>query len=157
MKDYAKELKAVKTSLYELHKLLLSTLKKDRERLTGELLNPAAWFQILLSAPEYVWLKTLNSFISDVDALSEAEKYSAEDIAVLRSELERLFFKDDEDVTSFNSHYRKIFANNHDVMYSHGHLKTAFAELPEDKPPMNSDEIRRGWHKIGASKRKLLN
>lgn len=157
MKDFAKDLKSIQVSLYELHKLLLSTLKKDRERVIGNVLQPAEWFQILLSAPEYTWLKILNSLISDVDALSELPKVTAQDMAILRSEVERLFFKEDGDAASFNAHYRKLFAHNHDVIYSHGQLRTAFSNLPEDKAPPNAEEIRRGWHKTGSSKRKLLN
>lgn len=157
MKAFDQELKNVQTSLHELQKLLLAVLKKDRERVTGQVLNPAEWFQILLGAPEYVWLKTLNSLISDVDALSESPKIAKQDMAILRAEIDRLFFIEDGDAASFNSHYRKLFADNHDVMYLHGHLKTAFAALPEETPPFNAEEVRRGWHKIGASKRKLLN
>lgn len=157
MKAQTKELKTVRTSLHELHRLLLATLKKDRERVSGQVLNPAEWFQILLAAPEYAWLKALNSLISDVDALSENKQISEPDLLILRHELERFFFKDDEDVTSFNSHYRKLFALNHDVIVSHGRLKEAYAELPLGDPPANADEIRRGWHNIGASRRKLLN
>lgn len=157
MKDLATELKNVQTSLHELQRMLLTILKKEREGVMGVALNPAEWFQMLLSAPEYVWLKTLNSFISDLDALSESSKVTTQDLAIVRAELERLFFKEDGDAASFNAHYRKLFANHHDVMYSHGHLKTAFLSLPDEVPPFNADEVRLGWHKIGASKRKLLN
>lgn len=157
MKDLATDLKNVQASLHELQRLLLGILRKEREGLIGKALNPAEWFQILLSAPEYMWLKALNSFISDLDALSEAAKLTTQDLAIVRAELERMFFKEDGDAASFNAHYRKLFANHHDVMYSHGHLKTAFSSLPDETPPFNADEVRRGWHKIGASKRKLLN
>jgi hypothetical protein len=151
------ELESVRTSLHELHRLLLSVLKQERERIHGKVLNPAEWFQILLSAPEYAWLKPLNSLLSDVDALLEAKSVASGDQKILRHEVERFFFKEDGDVTSFNYHYRKLFAHNHDVMFSHGHLKQAFSALPQGDPPVNVEEIRRSWHKIGASKRKLLN
>lgn len=157
MKASHKELNAVRKTLHELHRLLLSALKKDRERETGKVLNPTEWFQILLSAPEYVWLKGLNSLLSDVDALFDSNKIANEDLAILRHELERFFFKDDGDVTSFNYHYRKLFAHNHDVMFTHGHLRQTFADLPKILLPPNVAEIRLGWHKTGASKRKLLN
>jgi hypothetical protein len=42
------------------------------------------------------------------------------------------------------------------ISQSGGHLKQAFLHLPEGKTPVNVEEIRRGWHNIGASKRKLL-
>ena len=157
MKDFGPDLKSVQATLHELQRLLLGILKKEREVASGKVLNPAEWFQILLSAPEYVWLKTLNSLISDLDALNESSKLTIQDVAIVRAELERLFFKEDGDAASFNAHYRKLFANHHDVMYSHGHLKTAYSSLPEETPPFNAEEVRRGWHKIGASKRKLLN
>jgi hypothetical protein len=151
------DLETIRTALVELHRLLLGVLKTERERIHGKVLNPAEWFQILLAAPEYAWLKPLNSLISDVDALLESKSVAVADQAILRHELERFFFKEDGDVTSFNYHYRKLFAHNHDVMFSHGHLKKVFSVLPQGNPPLNIEEIRRGWHKIGASKRKLLN
>jgi hypothetical protein len=97
--------------------------------------------------------------VSDVDALSESPRLAPQDLAILHFELERFFFKEDGDVTSFNYHYRKTFANSHDVMFAHGQMRQAFAELPvpESPPPINTEEIRRGWHKVGASRRKLLN
>ena len=147
----------IRNSLHELHRLLLKALKLERERIHGHVLNPAEWFQILLSAPEYAWLKPMNSLLSDVDALLESKSISEADQKILHYELERFFFKEDGDVTSFNYHYRKLFAHNHDVMYSHGHLKQAFSTLPQGDPPINVEEIRRSWHKTGASKRKLLN
>ncbi|MGZ3722391.1 MAG: hypothetical protein ACXVA9_05645, partial [Bdellovibrionales bacterium] len=153
----SEEFKPIQKSLHELHRQLLAGLKKEHERIHGKVLNPAEWFQILLSAPEYAWIKPLNSLISDVDALLESHPVSKTDQIILQHELERFFFKDDGDVTSFNYHYRKLFAHNHDVMFSHGHLKQAFSTLPGGETPANIEEIRRGWHKIGASKRKLLN
>jgi hypothetical protein len=157
MKTPPEELKAIQSSLHELQRRLLAALKQEHERIHGQVLNPAAWFQVLLSAPEYAWTKPLNSLISDVDALLEQKAVSDSDKSILRHELERFFFKEDGDVTSFNYHYRKLFAHNHDVMFSHGHLKQAFSHLPEGKTPVNVEEIRRSWHNIGASKRKLLN
>ncbi len=151
------KINAVRTPLLELHRLLLLSLKKDHETLAGRVLNPAEWFQTLLSSPEYQWVKPLNSLMADVDALSELSKIGDRDMAILRHHLETLFFKDDEDVTSFNSHYRKAFSQHHELVLSHGQLKEAVGVLPAEKLPLNSDEIRVGWHKIGASKRKLLN
>jgi hypothetical protein len=156
MNGDAKDLKPIQESLTELHRRLLAALKKEHERIHGQVLNPAAWFQILLAAPEYAWMKPLNSLISDVDALMEAKTITEIDKMILQHELERFFFKEDGDVTSFNYHYRKLFAHNHDVMFTHGHLRQAYSILPQGNPA-NAEEIRRGWHKIGASKRKLLN
>lgn len=157
MSKPSEDLTAIQTSLHELQRRLLSALKQEHERIHGQVLQPAGWFQILLSAPEYAWTKPLNSLISDVDALLEHKTVSEADKAILRHELERFFFKEDGDVTSFNYHYRKLFAHNHDVMFYHGHLKQAYSVLPEGKAPPNVEEVRRGWHNIGASKRKLLN
>ncbi len=151
------ELQTVRKSLHELQRLVLSALKKDRERIEGRVINPAEWFQTLISAPEFQWLKPLNSFLSDLDALSESNGIAEQDLAILRHELELLFFKDNDDVTSFNCHYRKLFAANHDVVFAHGLLREAFVKLSNQPPPLNSDELRRGWHKIGVSRRKLLN
>ena len=125
----------------------------------GKVMQPSEWFQTLLSAPELAWVRPLNSLLSDVDALSEAKQAGPQDLAVLYYELERFFFKEDDDVTSFNSHYRKLFANSPDLMFAHGQLRQAFSDLPVPAGPlpMNADEIRRSWHRIGASKRKLLN
>ncbi len=153
----AAKLKAVRTPLLELHRLMLLALKKEHETLAGRVLNPTEWFQTLLSSPEYQWVKPLNRLLSDVDALSDLNKAGMQDLEILRYHLDLLFFKDDEDVTSFNCHYRKAFSRYHELMLSHGQLKEAVAMLPPGSLPMNAEEVRIGWHKIGASKRKLLN
>src|SRR6185437_8454535 len=111
-------LREVAQTLREVHKLLLAVLKKEREQAAGKNVAPAEWFQILLNEPEYKWMKGLNSLVSDTDALSELTKISDQDLAILRYEVEKFFFVDDEDVTSFNSHYRKLFNLSHDIMYS---------------------------------------
>ncbi len=152
-----KQLKVVGSHLKELHRLLLLVLKKDHERISGDVLNPAGWFQVLISDPQYQWIKPLNSLMSDVDALTELSSVSETDFIIVRHELDFLFFKENGEVTSFNWHYRQLFAHNHEVMYSHGILKEAISGFPAKTAPINSDEIRRGWHKTGASKRKLLN
>jgi hypothetical protein len=151
------ELEALREVLSELQRVLLAALKKDSERVLGRVLPPGEWFQMLVSAPQYQWLKSLNTLLSDLDALSENSQVAAMDLVILRSQLELLFFKDNGDATSFNAHYRKHFAQNHDLVFCHGRLKQAYGGLPEGDPPVNSDEIRRSWHKIGASRRKLLN
>ena len=152
-----KELKTVRSALHELHRLMLSALRKDHERILGRVMNPAEWFQILISAPEYQWLQPLNSLLSDVDALSELSKIEELDLAILRQELEGFFFKENVEVRSFNSHYRLLLAQYHELIVSHGRLKQAFLSLPNKAAPLDTEAIRRGWHKTGASRRKLLN
>lgn len=153
----AAKLGAVRKPLHELHRLLLASLKRDHELTAGRVLNPAEWFQVLISQPEYQWVKPFNTLLADVDALTDSNKVAETDLAILHHLLDALFFKDDELVTSFNSHYRKAFNQHHELVLTHGKLKEAVAELPQPALPMNSEEIRRGWHNIGASKRKLLN
>jgi hypothetical protein len=150
-------LKSIRSPLLELHKLLLETLKQEREQETGRAMAPAEWFQVLISAPEFAWTKPLNTLISDVDALSEVANIRSVDLSILHHQLNALFFSDNEDVTTFNSHYRKLLPKNHHLVYAHGQIKEATAILPLETLPMNSDEIRLSWHKICASKRKLLN
>jgi hypothetical protein len=150
-------LKSVRTPLLELHKQLLEALKSTRELDSGRSLAPAEWFQVLISAPEYQWVKPLNTLLSDVDALSEISNIRPADLSILHHQLNQLFFSDNEDVTTFNSHYRKLLPKNHNLVYAHGKIKEATTALPLEALPMNSEEIRLSWHKIGASKRKLLN
>ncbi len=150
-------LQALRAPLIELHRLLLSLLKTDRDQTSGRVMAPTEWFQVLLGAPEYAWVKPLNTLLSDVDALSEQRKISSADLSILHHQINFLFFSDNQDVTSFNSHYRKLFSQSHDLVFAHGKIKEATASWPLEPLPMNSEEIRLGWHKIGASKRKLLN
>lgn len=150
-------LKTVRTPLLELHRILLLILKKDLERTSGRVIPPAEWFQVLLSAPEYQWVKPLNTLVSDMDALSELAKIRDEDLSILHHQVNSLLFSDNQDVTSFNSHYRKLFADNHELVFVHGQMKEAASVLPLEQLPMNAEEIRLGWHKVGSSKRKLLN
>ena len=151
------ELKKLRSALMDLHRLFLATLKEEHESKSGDVLNAGAWFQVLVSSPEYGWVKPFNSLVSDMDALLDLKNISEQDLVILRHELDNLFFKESDEVTSFNFHYRKLFARRHDLMFSHGHLKHAVANLPLKALPAHADEIRKGWHKTVATKRTPLN
>ncbi len=157
MSNSAEKLVTVRTPLLELHRLLLGCLKTDYEKAHGRVLPAAEWFQVLLGAPEFAWVKVMNTLISDVDALSEKKGITVQDMSILHHNINKLLFIDDEDVTSFNCHYRKVFSQNHELMYTHGLVKTGVSDWPLEPLPMNSDEIRLSWHKVGASRRTLMN
>lgn len=152
-------LKAFRDQLLEAHRTLLAALRQDHERMSGSGLRPAEWFQILISSPTYQWLKPLNTLLADIDALFEAVPVSEMDLAVLRHSVDSLFFTDNDEIRSFNYHYRGLLQHHPEIVVIHGRLKQAISLLPKQSPPSNLDDIRRGWHKMssGKSKKNLLN
>lgn len=139
----------------ELHRYLLASAKKDAEVKLGKILAPADWFNHLIGDPQYAWLKPLTTFMADLDALSEQPKISDRDLSILRHVLEDLFFKEDDEIQSFNHHYRQIFHNNHELMVTHGRLRELTADLPEPADEVSGEaEIRKGWHETGLAQTK---
>ena len=149
------DLKALRSTLQELHRYLLASAKKEAEAKLGRSLAPGDWFQQLIGDPQYAWIKPLTSLMADLDALSEHPKISDRDLSILRHALEDLFFNENDELLSFNHHYRQIFAGNHELMVSHGRLKDATHLLPAPQGDVSGEsEIRKGWHDLGASQAK---
>ena len=149
------DLQALRSTLQEMHRYLLAIAKKSAEEKLGKVLAPGDWFQHLISDPQYAWLKPLTTLVADLDALSEHKNIVDRDLSILRHAIDDLFFNDNDELQSFNHHYRQVFINNHELMVSHGRLKEATATLPEPLADVSGvSEIRKGWHDLGLSQTK---
>jgi hypothetical protein len=145
------DFKSIRSNLLELHRLILGAAKKQAEDDAGRTLPPAEWFQILIADPKFKWLGPLTTLLTDLDALSERTNIATRDLSILRHALEELFFIENDELTSFNHHYRQMFAASPEMMLLHGRVKESVALLPNETDPSSAAEIRRGWHETGAA------
>lgn len=154
MSKKAFDLKSIRTNLLELHRLLLAAAKKQAEDEAGRTLSPSDWFNQLIADPKFKWLGPMTTLLTDLDALVEHKNIASRDLSILRHALEELFFIEDDEMTSFNHHYRQLFAGSPDMMLLHGRLKEGVALLPLEAAPANAAsaaEIRKGWHELGVA------
>jgi hypothetical protein len=149
------DIKQARILLLQLHRILLELLRQDHERTKGSPVSPTAWFQLLLNDQEYKWLEPLNTIVSDIDALSERTEATDEDRAIIRHEVEALFF-DGTIHNEFRRRYQKILAEGYDLLVLHNQLKHALVKWPQVQGVISSRTIRDQWHKrdrpIGTKK-----
>ncbi len=148
----------VRSSLFELHREFLVVLKTQRETDLHQPIGVTEWLQLIITAPEYEWLKPLNSLVTDVDALFDLESIEPEDITVVKNALNELFFKDDtkvEDGGGFFGSYRKWVLQNPELMLPHGRLKADTSALSTSGlAVMDAKRVRESWHERSFKQRR---
>lgn len=140
-------LQKLQSSLLQMHRYMLASLKSDREARTQQAISPTEWFHLIISEPEYSWMKPITGLMSDIDALMDNYEVSEEDLKIIRQELENLFLIPSESVTDFSSKYQEMVRRDPDVMLYHGLLRQLIRALPEVQGiPIDTRQTRRNWH-----------
>lgn len=138
----------VRGSLLALQKELLNYLKDVFEKESGRIVPPGEWLQVLMVSQRYEWLRELTSLIADIDLLTELQEVSADQAAIARSEVERLFFIADS-TSEFSKFYRQLMTTGAPFILTQGHLRAAIQKLPAKQRPHSHEqslEARKTWH-----------
>lgn len=139
-------LKKVQSALMQMHRYLMNSLKTDRENQVGHAIPATEWLHLMLSDPEFSWLRSASGLMADIDALMDNFQVSENDLKIIRQELESMFITPSEDPKDFQSIYSEIVRRDSDVMLYHAHLRQMIKTLPSGPNVPNSADIRRGWH-----------
>jgi len=139
-------LRKVQTALMQMHRYLMNSLKTDRENQVGHAIQATEWLHLMLSDPEFSWLRSASGLMADIDALMDNYNVSEEQLKIVRQELESMFLTPSENPKDFHSIYSEIAKRDSDVMLYHGHLRQLIRALPLGSIVGDSSEIRKTWH-----------
>lgn len=123
----------VRQALWALQKEILNSLKNDFDREVGYAAAPTEWFQVLMTAERYIWLRELTSLMADIDIMTELEFITEQHAGVARSEIERLLIDFDNTEESFAKNYRAILMAGQTLLPLHSQLKASVQKLPQHK------------------------
>lgn len=138
----------VRQALWALQKEVLNYLKEEFDREVGYQTAPTEWFQVLMTAEKYMWLRELTSLMADIDILTELEFITEHHAGTARNEIERLLFEEAaEDASHFNKQYRDLLLEASTLLPAHSQLRAALRHLPQSQ--LNKDQLqaeRKTWH-----------
>ncbi|MGZ3770018.1 MAG: hypothetical protein ACXVCP_10155 [Bdellovibrio sp.] len=139
----------VRQALWGLQKEVLNYLKEEFDRENGYVTAPTEWFQALMTAERYVWLRELTSLMADIDIMTELEYLTDQHLGVARTEIEKLLFdhaaEQEQVENDFKQRYRTLLRNSGILMPPHSQLRAAVQTLPK-VDSVNSHAERKSWH-----------
>lgn len=139
----------VRQALWALQKEVLTFLKEEFDRENGYLAAPTEWFQVLMTAERYIWLRELTSLMADIDIMTELEFITEQHVGIARAEIERLLLdqspNEDQDDASFNKQYRGLLMTGVSLLPLHSQLRAVVQSLPKIETN-NSHAERKIWH-----------
>lgn len=122
----------VRQALWALQKEVLTSLKEQFDREVGYQAAPTEWFQVLMTAERYVWLRELTSLMADIDIMTELEIITDQHTSTARAEIERLLFTEVNDGSAeFAKQYRILLMSGVSLLPLHSQLRAALQHLPE--------------------------
>ncbi|WII73852.1 hypothetical protein QJS83_08170 [Bdellovibrio sp. 22V] len=136
----------VRQALWALQKEVLNSLKHEFDREVGYEAAPTEWFQVLMTAERYIWLRDLTSLMADIDIMTELDFITDQHVSTARAEIERMLFEQDES-SEFNKQYRAMLMTGSTLLPLHSQLRATLQNLP--KVEMPKDQIlaeRKSWH-----------
>lgn len=148
----------VRQALWDLQKEVLTSLKDIFEKEIGYQAQPAEWFNVLMTAERYIWLKELTSLMADIDVLTELEMVDEDQAAIARFEIERLII-DLETEDDFTRNYKALLLSGGSLLPLHTQLKSHLELIPKQELDANeSFTKRKKWqetHREQARKKRM--
>lgn len=142
---YASKALEVRQALWGLQKELLSSLKDQYDAEIGYNSAPTEWFQVLMTAERYAWLRELTSLMADIDIMTELEFITEAHVGIARAEIERLLLANNDE--QFNKHYRSHLTSGLGLMPLHNQLKAEVQHLPQIQTDREQSLAeRKNWH-----------
>lgn len=136
----------VRQALWNLQKELLNNLKHEFDRENGYEAAPVEWFQALMTAERYTWLREMTSLMADIDILTELDFITEQHVAVARHEIERLFFNQDASTSAFSESYSNTLMSGIGLLPLHNQLRSTLQSLPSKKMPIDQALAeRKNW------------
>lgn len=128
-KEIKNDLKNLSMILARIHKGLMNCQMQSREERTGAALTPAAKLQLLLSDPEFNWLRVLSLLIVKVDdSVFSREEVAASTVTELKEEIKALLI--DQTNEEFTREFLAIKNQVPDVLKEIDALTAALSGAP---------------------------
>jgi hypothetical protein len=131
MKDSERRLLTdLRSALLPLHKTLLEWERKSYERVHGRKMGGGELLQVIMTAPQFAWLRPISELIVRIDqALDEEAPDTTVDIDAIVAQARRLAAPDQTD-TRYAERYLAALQEVPDVVIAHGKVTVILKELP---------------------------
>lgn len=138
----------VRQALWALQREVLNSLKEQFDRENGYQAAPTEWFQVLMTAERYTWLRELTSLMADVDILTELDYITDQHAGTARAEIERLLFdQNPSDENGFAKQYRDMLMTDSSLLPLHSQLRASLQNLPQVEIGKDQSHAeRKSWH-----------
>lgn len=138
----------VRQALWALQKEVLNSLKEEFDREVGYQAAPTEWFQVLMTAERYMWLRELTSLMADIDILTELEFITDQHAGTARAEIEGLLFdQDTPEPSNFSKQYRDLLMSGTALLPLHSQLRATLQHLPKSELSKEQTSAeRKSWH-----------
>jgi hypothetical protein len=140
----------VRQALWALQKEVLNSLKDEFDREVGYQAAPTEWFQVLMNAERYQWLRDLTSLMADIDIMTELDFLTDQHLSVARQEIEALLLAHELEkvqMSAFATEYSRLLLSGLSLLPLHSRLKASLQILP--KPTLAREQStaeRKAWH-----------
>jgi hypothetical protein len=118
-------LKALRTGMLRLHKILLDLERRDYERARGKISNSYEFLQLVLKDPWFDWLHRLSELIVQIDETldtRDAETPATEADASALIERAKTLLAPSENGTEFQKNYFLALQQSPDVVLLHSEI-----------------------------------
>jgi hypothetical protein len=118
-------LKALRTGMLRLHKILLDLERRDYERARGKISNSYEFLQLVLKDPWFDWLHRLSELIVQIDETldtRDAETPATEADASALIERAKTLLAPSENGTEFQKNYFLALQRSPDVVLLHSEI-----------------------------------
>ena len=139
----------VRQALWSLQKEVLNSLKEEFDREVGYQAAPTEWFQVLMNAERYQWLRDLTSLMADIDIMTELDFITEQHLAVARQEIESLLLAHESggSKNAFSDEYSRLLMSGLSLLPLHSQLKSSLQSLPKGNfEREQSHAERKAWH-----------
>lgn len=155
MNDNQTKFRAVSQALQALHRDLIAIAEREHERRNGPVATRVALLQLLMSDPEFAWLREVSELIVNIDHLAASELASTVEAGGdVRRAVERLLTPPADPGTAqgFAARYFPLLPNHAEIAMGHASIKRIIQELP---PPVEHDkaDLLHESHKYTAARR----
>ena len=114
--------RALRLSLFALHKALIDAERKRFERAHGRIESPHAALRLLLDDPSFRWLHPLAELIVQMDEhLAEDGKIDVPCAEAFRDRVRRLL-QDDDGHDPFRAEYRRVLQEAPEAVIAHAEV-----------------------------------
>jgi hypothetical protein len=131
MKDSDRRLLTeLRRALLPLHKTLLEWERKSYERVHGRKMGGGELLQVIMTAPQFAWLRPISELIVRIDqALDEEAPDTAVDVDAMLSQARRLVAPDQTE-KPYTERYLTALQEVPDVVVAHGKVTAILKENP---------------------------
>lgn len=116
----------ISSALATIHKMIVENEFEDIEKRDGFKIGAAGRLQLLLTDPEFSWLRSMSQLMAFVDEVYfQKESITDQQVEVVMTRVQDLLLR--QSSSDFSNRYRRLLVTVPDLIVQHGHLRLALS------------------------------